>query len=117
MGYRLTIMDPDNEDAILNDSKLFGYIDDNQLRSCRSLRWMIENHKLDEYEPEDRTEQWIWNWGASHEMLLRHEEFVEFIYRYILDRNQFYFADSEACDKIDYYEVALGLPMVKVGWY
>lgn len=56
-------------------------------------------------------------YGASHEMYPRHDEFIEFITRYIIDRNDFYFANTDACDKIDYYRVALGLPWVKVGWY
>lgn len=117
MGYRLTIYDPDHPDEILNDSKLFGYIDDDQLRVSRALRWLIENHKLDDYDPEDRTESWIWDYGASHEMYLRHDEFIEFITRYVMDRNDFYYADSDYYDKIDYYEAALKLPWVKVGWY
>lgn len=117
MGYRLTIYDPDHPDEILNDSKLFGYIEDDELKASRALRWLIENHKLDDYDPEDRTEHWIWHYGASHEMYLRHDEFIEFITRYVMDRNQFYFKDSEYYDKIDNYEAALRLPWVKVGWY
>lgn len=117
MGYRLTITDPDKPHEILNDSKLFGYLEESALEVSRALRWLIENHKLDDYEPEDRTQHWIWGYGASHEMLLRHDEFIEFITRYIMDRNQFYLADSDYCDKIDYYEEALKLPWVHIGWY
>ena len=109
--------DPDNPDEIIHDSKLFGYINDEQLKASRALRWLIENHKLDDYDPEDRTADWIWNYGASHEMFLRHDEFIEFITRYVMDRNDFYFANTEYHDEIDYYEAALRLPWVKVGWY
>ena len=117
MGYRLTITDPDNPDMYGNDSKFFGYIDDDQLKRSRALRWLIENHKLDDYDPEDRTESWIWDYGASHEMWLRHDEFIEFITRYIMDRNEFYFDNPAYYDRIDLYEEALKLPWVKIGWF
>ena len=117
MGYRLTITDPDNPHMIINDTKFFGYIDDDQMKNSRALRWLIENHKLDDYDPEDRTESWIWDYGASHEMWLRHDEFIEFITRYIMDRNEFYFTGPEYYDRIDLYEEALKLPWVHIGWY
>ena len=115
MGYRLTIMTTDTEE-ILNDSKFFGYVSEDALKNSRSLRWLIDNHKLDDYDPEERLESWIWDYGASHEMFLRHSEFIEFITLYIMDRNEFYF-DGVNNDRIDYYEGALKLPWVKVGWY
>jgi len=114
MGYRLTIFDPDT-DEILSMSKLFGYINDEDYKNCRSLQWLIDNHKLDDYESEERTESWIWHYGASHEMFLNHLEFLEFIVLYIMDRNEFYLKDF--VDRIEYYEEALKLPAVKVKWY
>ena len=115
MGYRLTIMTPDTEE-ILNDCKFFGYVSDADLKKSRSLRWLIDNHKLGDYNPAERWEGWIWHYGASHEMYLRHSEFIEFITLYVMDRNEFYF-DGDNKDCIDYYEEALKLPWVKVGWY
>lgn len=116
MGYRLTIMNPETEE-ILSDSKFFGYVTDEDLQKSRSLRWLIDNHKLDDYEPEERTESWIWHYGASHEMFLEHSELLEFIVLYIMDRNKFYFTNVDFFDRIEYYDEALRLPRVKVGWY
>ena len=118
MGYRLTIKNPDTDEIIV-DNKFFGYVSDEDRRNSRSLRWLIENHKLDDYDPEERLESWIWDYGSYHEMFLRHSEFLEFIVLYIMDRNDFYFVDCDpnVHDRIEYYEVALSLPWVKIGWY
>ena len=116
MGYRLTIMNPETGE-ILNNSKFFGYVYYEDLQKSRSLRWLIDNHKLDDYEPEERSDSWIWDYGASHEMILRHSELLEFIVLYILDRNEFYCVNKDCYDRIEYYEEALKLPWVKVGWY
>lgn len=76
MGYRLSIKDPKTGELI-HDSKLYGYITDDEMRSCRSLQWLIENHKLDDYEDPYT----CWDYGFEHEMYLNHSDVIEFIVR------------------------------------
>ena len=115
MGYRMTLYDDD--DHIIHDSKLFGYMSEEDHKHSRALKWLIENHKLDDYEPEWRWESCIWDYGYEHEMTLTHSEFLEFIVRYVLDRNDFWFGpETNYHDDLSYYEGALFLDHVRILW-
>ena len=113
MGYRLTIHDLDGN--IIADSKLYGYLDHEDLRKCRSLQWLIDHHKLDDYNGDEVYT--CWDCWCSNEMILPHNEFLEFIVLYILDHNTFWDHTPETLYRLEFFEGALFLPYVKIGWW
>ena len=112
-GYRLTVEDLDGN--IIADSKLYGYLELDDLRQCKSLQWLIDHHKLDDYDEHDRYT--CWDCYVSNEMILPHNEFLEFIVLYILDHNKFWDHTPETWYRLEYFEGALFLPYVKIGWW
>lgn len=80
MGYRLEVSKVESSDC---GGKLFGYISDEALHSCKSWKWLKEKGYIDE-EDED-----MWDYGASHQTLLWSDEYEEFIKLYIEDYNTY----------------------------
>lgn len=113
MGYRLTVETLDGK--IITDSKLYGYLEDHEIRQCKSLQWLIDHHKLDDTEfPYE-----CWDYGFSNEQILSRAEFCEFIVLYIIDANRFRFYDLpiERQMRIESYEEAFDYDYIKIGWW
>lgn len=119
MGYRLEFKDP-NKDELLDScgGKLYGYIEYDDLKECKSWNWMKENgffNSSDGMYDEEYAE--MWDYGAYHTMYLTKDQFHEFITLYIEDRNKFWFNDSEYKDSLENYYDALKLNVIKCEWW
>lgn len=124
MGYRLTIESPDGE--IIAATKLYGYLEDEALRQCKSLKWLISHHKLDDVRDygidENDPEYWYykcWDCDYRGEQLLTREEFAVFISLYIIDSNRFFNPDKDPKYwlRIEHFEEAFDYDHVKIGWW
>ena len=111
MGYRLTV--ETLEGHIIADSKLYGYIEENELKQCKSLQWLIKNHKLDDFDDPYT----MWDCNASAEQVLPIREFAEFIALYIIDRNRFFDPKPENMLLIEHFAEAFDYDFVRIGWW
>ena len=113
MGYRLTVENLNNE--IIMDSKLYGYLEESELKQCKSLQWLIDHHKLDDMNDPYH----CWDWNCSAEQIMPRAEFCEFIVLYIIDANRFRFADRplEYHLRVENFEEAFDQEYVKIGWW
>lgn len=81
MGYRLgvkTIDENDNIKDIYYGTKLYGYVDEQDLLS---FKYLVILNKLDEDA--------YFNYGASHRIFLTYDEFKLFIYLYNEDLKKY----------------------------
>lgn len=115
MGYRMTVINPENR-SIIVDSKLYGYITEDEMRQCKSLQWLLD-HKLVEgydkrvispYNPD------FWDYGYYNTMYLSKEQYEEFIPLYVEDRSKFY-CRPDYPDDVEKY--LCGLQWVKIEWW
>lgn len=117
MGYRLEFWNADNKDDHIDESggKLFGYISDSDLRSCKSWQWLKAHgaFKGEENIEEDVYEV-LWDYGFSHKMTLDHDDFNEFIALYVEDRNRNMGFDF---DSLENYEHVRSIPRVTIEWF
>ena len=82
MGYRLEI----SKKAYTGFSggKLYGYIEEEKLKKCKSFRWLVERGYLEEEDVD------TFDYGAEHTTVLTAEEFKEFIELYKEDMKNCY---------------------------
>lgn len=113
MGYRLTVETLDGQ--VIMESKLYGYIEHDVLKQCKSWRWLIEHHKLDDMDDPIS----CWDCNCSAEQIMSRAEFCEFIVLYIIDANRFRFADLPIDEhlKVEYFEEAFECDYVRIGWW
>ena len=132
MGYRLEFKNPNHPEEFIyaEGGKLFGYIDNDKLKNCKSWKWMRKNGFFDdvkrkwnpskqEYDIErnyDDTFSHSWTYGCEHEMFLSQTKFREFIALYIEDRNNF-MGNGVWTDSIENYSEVLSLDVVCCLWY
>lgn len=76
MGYRLTVEKVGDKTPCFYGTKLYGYRDEKKLKS---YQWLIKNAYLDE------NKYYIWADGFDNPVLMRVEEFREFIKLYAED--------------------------------
>ena len=106
MGYRLEISSIEPQEC---GGKLFGYISDEDLHTCKSWKWMKDKGFL-EKEYED-----CWTYSFNHQMELWHDEFEEFIKLYIEDYNRL--SPYGNTLSIDDFKSSLSHRLVLVEWY
>lgn len=81
MGYRLEVSKVVYTGCC--GGKLYGYIDDETLRQCKSWQWLKRKGFIDEFDEFD------WDYGFEHRFVLSNNEFKEFIKLYINDKKKF----------------------------
>ena len=79
MGYRLEVYKLEHAES---GGKLFGYISDEELHTCKSWKWLKDKGLLEE-GLED-----AWCYGITHAQDLFHDDYLEFIKLYIEDYNR-----------------------------
>lgn len=106
MGYRLEISKLTPSDC---GGKLFGYISDEDLHTCKSWKWMKDKCFL-EKEYED-----CWDYDFSHQMQLNRYAYKEFIKLYIEDYNRL--SPYGNTLSLDDFKDSLSNDLVLVEWY
>lgn len=118
MGYRLEFENPDNSNDPIYEcgGKLFGYISDSDLRSCKSWQWLKAHGAFTGGcgDIEEDVYEVLWDDGISHEMTLEHDDFNEFIALYVEDRKRFF---GDEYDDIENYSYVRSLPRVTIEWF
>ena len=123
MGYRLTVTDV-NDHEIISATKLYGYVTPEDMGQMKSLKWLVDHHKLDDIindYPKDDAE-WVytncWDWSCSAEQILSRQEFCEFIVLYCIDFNRFrHLTSPEYWLRVEDFEAAFDLDYVRIGWW
>ena len=82
MGYRLEISR--KVYSGFSGGKLYGYIEEEKLKKCKSFRWLVERGYLEEEDVD------TFDYGAEHTTVLTAEEFKEFIKLYKEDMKNCY---------------------------
>lgn len=96
MGYRLFVDNPETNETLFYGTKLYGYVDEEDLES---LQYLFENFWKDDY-PNDFTYRDVYlGYCASNETLLDADEFKKFLILYMRDLYKYY--PSEIYGKID----------------
>ena len=81
MGYRLEISKI--EYTGVSGYKLYGYINEEELKKLKSFRWLVEKDFIDE----DDT---YWGYNYNPQIILNSNEFIEFVQLYNDDLNKYY---------------------------
>ena len=122
MGYRMTVLTLDDE--IISATKLYGYVEPEVMGEMKSLKWLVDHHKLDDIinDHEKEGSEWAythcWDWGCSAEQILSRQEFCEFIVLYCIDFNRFCYASQpEFWLRVEDFEDAFNQDYVKIGWW
>ena len=76
MGYRLEMSKVEYSAC---GFKLYGYIDENILKQFKSYQWLLKHNYIDGDE--------YWDYGFNPQIILRPEDFKEFIKLYNEDYN------------------------------
>lgn len=105
MGYRLEISKLEYADC---GGKLFGYISEEELHTCKSWKWLKDHLHLDE-ETED-----CWDYYCPHETVLLNDDFREFITLYIDDYNRLSPYGNTLC--LDDFKESLSADRVFMEW-
>lgn len=106
MGYRLEISKLEYTDC---GGKLFGYIDEDDLHTCKSWQWLKKHLYLDE-ETED-----YWDYAFKHEAVLFKDDFKEFITLYIEDYNRL--SPYGNTLSLDDFKESLATDRVLIQWF
>jgi hypothetical protein len=92
MGYRLEI----SKVVDVNfGSKLYGYVEDKYVDKLKSLQWLVANGHISEEEKH------FADWGGNPSIILRKDEFKEYMELYYQDLNEFKNSDKTSLWEFD----------------
>lgn len=91
MGYRLNISKV--IDADIGGGKLYGYVED--MNKLKSVQWLVANHYLEQENVN------FPDWEANPTIVLRKDEFNEYIKLYYQDLNEFRNPDKTSLWEFD----------------
>lgn len=115
MGYRLEIS---KIEPCCDGGKLYGYIDEEDLRKCKSWKWLKEKGCFVDFDGDDDDDYaTLWDYGVDHRIVMYPEDFEEFIKLYIEDKKKYgpYHQYGECLE--DYAEALKSQHKVLIEWY
>lgn len=88
MGFRLEIS---KIKYVTSGSKMYGYVEDETLENLKSYQWLLKHGYIDGDE--------YWDYGCDVQIILRPDQFKEFITLYNEDFNEYKSGDCWAYEK------------------
>lgn len=107
MGYRLEIYKAEYLEC---GGKLFGYISDEDLHKCKSWLWLKRRGFLHEDDDE------LWDYGATHEVLLFGDDYKKFIDLYIEDYIKYGYNNPDTIKNLRLTQKCKDLDSFVIAW-